>query len=508
MTGADKAPGAAPHDSIDWSQIDWDRAGKIVRRLQARIVKAVKEGRWGKARCLQHLLVHSYSGKVLAVKRVTTNRGKRTPGVDRETWAAPGQKSAAVHRLGGRGYEPLPLRRVHIPKSGKQTTRPLGIPAMIDRAMQALHLLALEPVAETTGDRSSYGFRRGRSTHDAIGRCFQLLARKDAVQWILDCDVKSCFDEISHEWLIRNIPMESRTLNKWLKAGFIDKSVFHPTVAGTPQGGIASPVLANMTLDGLQRILEERFPYQRGRPAPRVHLVRYADDLIVTGSSQELLENKVRPVVETFLSERGLRLSAEKTVVRHVDAGFDFLGMTVRKYRGTLLIRPSKKGVLSFLKGVRVVIKEHSTVTTAALIGMLNPMIRGWANYHRHVVSSATFSYVDHEIWRKLWRWAIRRHPNKGLRWVKAKYFVPHGGQQWVFTGTEKGADGLKTEARLFAATSVHIRRHILVRGDLNPFDPDWRDYLEQRRSRRLSGTGSRVANPADRPRPQATATA
>jgi len=220
---------------------------------------------------------------------------------------------------------------------------------MVDRCVQALHLQALEPIAEVTGDRNSYGFRKGRSTHDAVGRCFQLLSKRASPQWILDCDVKSCFDEISHEWLVRHVPMESRVLHKWLVAGFMDKSVFHPTVAGTPQGGVASPVLANMALDGLQRALEERFPCKEGSNRHQVYLVRYADDFVVTGDSAEILESEVRPIIEAFLAEGGLRLSAEKTVVRHVDEGFDFLGMTVRKYRGKMLIKPSKKGVLSFL---------------------------------------------------------------------------------------------------------------------------------------------------------------
>jgi RNA-directed DNA polymerase len=490
---------------VDWSQIDWNRADKNVRRLQARIVKATGEGRWGKVRCLQHLLTHSHSGKALAVKRVTTNRGKRTPGVDGEIWITSAQKSTAVQRLRSRGYQPLPLRRVHIPKPGKKTTRPLGIPAMIDRSMQALHLLALEPIAETTGDRNSYGFRKGRSTHDAIGRCFQLLSKRASPRWILNCDVKSCFDEISHEWLVRHVPMESRILHKWLVAGFMDKSVFHPTVAGTPQGGIASPVLANMALDGLQRALEERFPRKRDSNRHQLYLVRYADDFVVTGNSPEVLEIEVRPLVEAFLAKRGLRLSAEKTVVRHVDAGFDFLGTTVRKYRGTMLIKPSKKGVFSFLESVRKLIKKHPTITTAALIGMLNPRIRGWANYYRRVVSGAVFSYVDHEIWKALWRWAIRRHPNKGRRWVKEKYFPARAGRQWVFTGAEKGADGTKREVRLFSAASLPIRRHVLVRGDANPFDPEWRAYFEGRRRRRPARNAQQVANPADCSPPPAT---
>ncbi len=240
------APGAASHPPVDWDQIDWARCAKEVRRLQARIVKATQQGRWGKVRTLQHLLTHSFSGKAIAVRRVTANRGKRTPGVDMVTWTTPRQKSTAIHQLRQHGYQPQPLRRVYIPKPGKTKMRPLGIPVMLDRAMQALYLLALNPMAETTGDEYSYGFRPERSAADAIERCFTLLAQKGSARWVLEGDIRACFDEISHSWLERNIPMETRILRRWLKAGFMDKSILHATEAGTPQGGVASPVLANM----------------------------------------------------------------------------------------------------------------------------------------------------------------------------------------------------------------------------------------------------------------------
>ncbi len=228
-----------------------------------------------------------------------------------------------------------------------------------------------------------------------------------------------------------------------------------------------------------------------------------ATRLLVTGDSQEILESEVRPIIEAFLAERGLRLSAEKTVVRHVDAGFDFLGTTVRKYRGKMLIKPSKNGVLSFLESVRKFIKEHPTIATVALIKVLNPRIRGWANYHRRVVSGAVFAYVDHEIWKALWRWTKRRHPNKGRRWVKEKYFPARGGRHWVLTGTKKGADGKKREVHIFSAGSLHIQRHVLVRGAANPFDPKWRAYFDGRRRRPAQGR-SQVVSPAHRSFPQA----
>jgi RNA-directed DNA polymerase len=375
---------------------------------------------------------------------------------------------------------------VYIEKRGTTALRPLGIPVMADRAMQALYLQALNPVAETTGDESSYGFRPERSTADAIEQCFTLLAKKGSPQWILEGDIASCFDRISHDWLLGHVPMETGILRKWLKAGFMDKSVYYPTEDGTPQGGIASPVLANMALDGLQRVLRDRFPrLPSGSTLHRVNVVRYADDFIVTGDSQEILADEVKPLVERFLRERGLELSKEKTAITHIKTGFDFLGQTVRKYDGKLLITPSKKRVNSFLREVRRLIKANKAIAAGALIRQLNPVIRGWVYYHRRVVSSASFAYVDREIWAALWRWARRRHPEKTRVWVRRKYFPAHRGRQWRFTGPITNSRGRTYEGRIFLATSVPIRRHVAVRGALNPFDPEWAAYLAGRRDRK-----------------------
>ena len=240
MTTA-QAVGAVSSEAAEWYAIDWQTVLCNVRRLQARIVKAVKEGRWGKVRALQHLLTHSFSGKVLAVRRVTENQGKETPGVDREIWDTPERKMRAVQKLKHRGYQPQPLRRVYIPKSDGVTMRPLGIPTMTDRAQQALHLLALDPVVETTADHNSYGFRQQRSCADALTQCFITLCRPNP-QWILEGDIKSCFDRISHDWLMAHVPMDQAILQKWLKAGYMDKHVLHQTTDGTPQGGIITPL--------------------------------------------------------------------------------------------------------------------------------------------------------------------------------------------------------------------------------------------------------------------------
>jgi RNA-directed DNA polymerase len=305
------------------------------------------------------------------------------------------------------------------------------------------------------------------------------LSRGNSPQWVLEGDIESCFDRINHDWLLANVCMEQSVLRKWLKAGFMDRSMLHPTDEGTPQGGIISPVLANLTLDGLEKLLSQHFPKHRGQ---KVNLVRYADDFVITGATPEVLSNEVRPLVERFLAARGLRLSPTKTVVTHVDMGFDFLGQNVRKYRGKLLIMPSRRSVRAFLGKVREVIRKCRTAATADLLLLLNPMIRGWAHYHRHVVSSRCFHNVDHAIWSALWLWARRRHRGRSLGWVKAKYFPAHGGHQWVFTGAFNKRSGKTGVVRLVRARSVLIRRHRLIRGDANPFDPRWDGYFHRRR--------------------------
>lgn len=270
---------ASSTEATDWDQINWKQCERQVERLQARIVKATQLGRWGKVKALQRLLTCSFSGKALAVKRVTGNKGKRTSGVDRALWSTSQSKLKAIQSLRRRGYQPQPLRRVYIPKSNDKL-RPLGIPTMKDRTMQALYLMALEPIAETCADRNSYGFRRGRSTADAIEQCFTALSGADAPEWILEGDIKGCFDHISHSWMLAHIPVDTYILEKWLKSGYLEHSNWFATEAGTPQGGIISPTLANLTLDGLEVLLAQRFRRheRKGRWIhPKVHLVRYAD---------------------------------------------------------------------------------------------------------------------------------------------------------------------------------------------------------------------------------------
>jgi RNA-directed DNA polymerase len=481
----------------DWSAIDWRACYSEVRKLQARIAKAVQQGRWRKVKSLQWLLTHAFSAKALAVRRVTENQGKHTPGVDGITWSTPQEKSEAIDSLKRHGYRPKPLRRVYIPKAnGKR--RPLSIPVKKDLAMQALYKLALEPIAETTGDQNSYGFRIGRCTADAIEQIFILTAKRVATPWILEGDIKACFDEIGHEWMQKNICIDKRILTQWLKAGYIEKGQLFPTEAGCPQGGILSPVLANMALDGLEELLGVFYgsiALDKNRERARqeqIHLVRYADDFIITAKNKEILEQEVKPLVRDFLAERGLRLSEEKTHITHISEGFDFLGQHIRKYhagkdREKLLITPAKKNVKAFITEIRNVIRALKSVTQETLIRLLNPKITGWANYHRHVVASKTFTAVDSQIWQALWRWAKRRHPQKSKRWVVDRYFRQEGNRHWVFGCDVQQEDGSTIHRRLKQASDVKIQRHVKIQAAANPFDASYEEYFEKRDATKMA---------------------
>lgn len=295
----------APSDNNipDWDQIDWDRAKMHVRKLQARIVKAWQEGRIGKAKSLMWLLTHSFYAKALAVKRVTENKGKRTSGVDRVLWSTKNSKFKAIGSLQRRGYKPQPLRRIYIEKpNGKM--RPISIPTMRDRAMQALYKMALEPVAETTADPNSYGFRSCRSTQDAIAQCHKVLSRTSSATWILEGDIKGAFDNVNHQWMMENTPMDTEFLRKILKSGYVDCGKLFPTEEGTAQGGVISPTLFNCVLDGLETEIRKLAPMLRRKIGgnPKINVVRYADDFIVTGVTREVLEMNVKPVIEHFLA--------------------------------------------------------------------------------------------------------------------------------------------------------------------------------------------------------------
>ena len=469
------AAGALIDDASKWARIDWDHARREVRRLQMRIAKAVKAGRWNKVKALQHLLTHSFYAKLLAVKRVTSNRGKKTPGVDGVVWTGTRAKWRAACSLRKRGYRPQPLRRIYIPKKNSLKKRPLSIPVMSDRAMQALYKLALAPVAETTADRNSYGFREGRSCADAIAAAFNALSKPNSATWILEGDIKGCYDNISHPWMLDNIPMDKEVLRKWLEAGYMDEGRLYPTRKGTPQGGIISPTLSNMTLDGLEAAVGKAVPRRS-----RVNFIRYADDFIITGKSKRLLEKQVQPAVTAFLEERGLSLSEQKTSITHIKHGFTFLGQTFRKRGNVLHITPAKEGVLALIGKVGRLSRKYVSAPMPVLIKALNQTLRGWGNYHYHVVSSEAFSRVDSYVYEQLWRTIRRRHPNKSRKWLARKYWSRKGGRK-VFSVRSKTKQGNRVY-EVVRLSSIGIRRHIKIRSNANPYAQEDAAYFWQRR--------------------------
>lgn len=494
---------AASHAPTDWTAIDWRLVQTNVRAMQRRLTKASQEGNWRRVKSLQRWLTHSFCAKALAVKRVTENQGKRTAGVDQELWDTPQQKRAAIARLKNQGYRPLPLRRVYIPKpNGKM--RPLGIPTMKDRAMQALHLQALDPVLETLSDPNSYGFRKHRSTADAMSQIRVVMCDKrkkhlrtspdpgtdGPPKWVLDADIEGFFDNINHEWMIQNVLMDKRVLRKWLKSGVVDREQLLRTESGTPQGGIISPALANWTLNGLESELQshlaKKFKTAKAKKL-KVHVVRYADDFVITGNSKEVLEDEVKPWVEQFLAIRGLRLSRAKTRIAHIDNGFDFLGWNFRRYSGKVITKPSKKNAKTFYEKLRKTIGENLATKHEDLIRLLNPMLRGWAQYHKPVSAKEAFTDMESRLYWRLWRWAARRHPNKNTIWRREKYWQPFGDRSGVFAANVIKDDGSKGWTQLYSLPGTAIERHKKIKGTYHPYDPKCEAYWEELRQERMA---------------------
>lgn len=463
----ERLPDAATLEA-QWKSIDWKKAEAEVNRLQARIAKATQEEKWNTVKRLQYLLTHSYYAKALAVRKVTTNKGKNTSGVDKELWGTPASKMRGVLTLTDRGYKAKPLRRVYIEKKGKKAKRPLGIPCMYDRAMQALYALALDPVSETMADTKSFGFRKGRCAQDACEYIFTALSRKTSPEWVLEGDIRGCFDHISHEWLVENIPMDKSVLKQFLKAGFVFRDELFPTEEGTPQGGVISPILANMALDGMQKVLSDRFHTNqlgkvdiRFKNAHKVNLVRYADDFIVTAATKEIAE-EAKELIRDFLKTRGLELSEEKTLITNINDGFDMLGWTFRKFKGKLIVKPSKKALNAFKASLsKTILMRGKAWKQEVLIEKLNQQIRGWANYHQSVCASEAFAHIDYILYELLWRWAKRRHPHKGRWWVSTNYWHCKGNRNWVFSTENK---------ELLRVDHIPIVRHTKVRMDANPY--------------------------------------
>ena len=473
---ATKVTGASSACTTQWEELKWSTMEKQVIRLQVRIAKATREGKKGKVKALQRILTHSFYAKCLAVKRVVHNKGANTPGVDGVLWCTNCQRMKAVTSLRNKGYNPLPLRRIHIPKKNpNRGKRPLSIPCMKDRAMQALWQMAIAPIAEVWADPNSYGFRPKRSVADAIEQTFIALSRGHSPQWIFEGDIKACFDKLSQDWLLGNMPMNKCILSKFLKAGFVEKKKIYPTEQGAPQGGTISPTLTLMALSGLERLIKENF-----KKKDKVNVIVYCDDFIITCTSKERIEQEIIPLVEDFLNQRGLEISQEKSSITHVGTGFDFLGHNIRKYGKKLMIKPSKANIRNFLQDIKKTIKSNGALKMDSFVHLLNQKILGWAYFFRHVVSSQIFSYVDQEIYWALERWMWKRHPSKGKTWITNKYFRQKGLKKWQFYTQVKKGDK-KTFLDLASAEDIKIRRHIKIKGIAHPFDPEFRKYFEMR---------------------------
>lgn len=400
------------------------------------------------------------------------NKGKKTAGVDKELALTPKARMALVRSMGHYTlWKAKPTRRIYIPKAGKPgQLRPLSIPTIRNRVAQAIVKNALEPCWEAQFESNSYGFRPGRSIHDAIERCWHYLKGNSLRTWILDADLKSAFDQISHQHILNAIgPVPGRELIKtWLKAGYVEADFFHETESGVPQGGIISPLILNIALHGLQQKL-----------GPAYGCVVYADDLIVCANTRERIE-AAKSTIEEWLQPRGLILHPEKTRIVHINDGFNFLSFSIRKYKGKCLIKPQKEKVLAFLAELRSWLNKHKQAAAENVIWYFNRILPGWSNHYSHVVSKQTLSYVSCEIWKMLWKWCLRRHPSKGKRWVAKKYFGFHGNGCWRF----QAKVGNKT-IYLFDVSAVKIERHIMVKGAASPDDPALQNYWQTRVTKR-----------------------
>lgn len=459
----------------EWANIDWQLVDHRVKNLRQRIYRATQLQQWNKVRSLTKLMLRSYSNLLSSVRRVTQeNKGRKTAGVDRQLVLTPkGRAKLVENMLEHKLWQAHPARRVYIPKKGGK--RPLGIPTIKNRAAQAIMKNALEPSWEARFELNSYGFRPGRSCHDAIEQCWLRLNRQQQDRWVLDSDIKGAFDNISHNFVLDrlgNTPGRS-LIKAWLKAGYVEDEIFHATTSGVPQGGIISPLIANIALDGLDSLLKGRYGF-----------IRYADDFVVTARSKEALES-IKPVIEEWLAERGLVMNAEKTRIVSIIDGFDFLGFNVRHYHGKCLVKPQKGKVMSFLKEIRAWLKKHKHVSPNVVIQHLNPILRGWAQYYRHAVSKRVFSYVNSQLWRALWRWCLRRHPNKGTNWVKQKYFRSLNGQTWRFFANDPTKNDPKRIIYLINISEISIQRHVKVKGSASPDDPALIEYWNRRKTRR-----------------------
>ncbi len=470
--------------TVEWQSINWRKLERRVFKLQKRIFKASQRGDVKAVRRLQKTLMKSWSARCLAIRRVTQdNQGKKTAGVDGVKSLTPQQRLSLIRQL-KLGKKAAPTRRVWIPKPGTQEKRPLGIPTIQDRAKQALVKLALEPEWEARFELNTYGFRPGRSCHDAVEAIFNCIRYK--AKYVLDADIAKCFDQIDHKALLEKLhtfPSVRRQIKAWLKAGVMDGKTLFPTESGTPQGGILSPLLANVALHGMSNRIKQTFK--------KAILIRYADDFVILHEDLSTVQ-KCQEIIADWLKDMGLTLKPSKTRLAHTlneheneQPGFDFLGFNVRHFpvgqhhtgKNTYgkplgfktIITPSKTKQKEHYEAIAEIIEAHKGANQATLIKLLNPVISGWSNYYSTVVSKEAFSHQDYLIFQKLVAWAKHRHADKSWEWISRKYWQTIGGDQWVFATRLEDKD----PRILRKHNATPIVRHIKVKGDASPFNGD-----------------------------------
>lgn len=475
-----------------WQDIDWSQVNKAVKDLRQQIYRASEQGNHKKLRSLQRLMLKSRANAELSVRQVTQiNDGRKTPGVDGRVALKPDERTSLIAELlQDQTWKTQPARRVYIPKAnGKQ--RPLGIPTIADRARQAMVKNALEPEWEARFEPLSYGFRPGRSCHDAIGRIFRLALPQGKKRWVVDADIKGAFDNIDHRALLdelQGFPAQE-LIKQWLKAGIMEKGIFADTDKGTPQGGVISPLLANIALTGMEQAIGVDYQDKKDHTIIRGDraLVRYADDFVIFTQSEEDAKAALQAIAN-WLKERGLEISEEKTQIRHITDGFNFLGFNVRQYpeggsdKVKTLIMPSKDAVKKFKDRLRVEWSSLNGLPALVIWKRLNPILRGWGNYYRHVVSQETFEQLDFFIYRRIWRWLRIAHPKKSKRWIFGHYFGSLGKgrkNHWVFGDPQTGY-------HLMQIQWIPIERHILVRHGHSPDNPSQREYWHKREKRKI----------------------
>ncbi len=466
-------------ESVNWANINWKRLEKQTRHLQERIFRVICQNKLRQARGLQRLLVKSYAARCLAIRTVTEiNQGRWTPGIDNKIFSTDEDKTFLSQQpMFSKGYHASPVKRVYIPKrSGK--LRPLGIPIMEDRIRQERDRLALESEWEAKFEPNSFGFRPNRCCQDAIQRITKELNWK--VAWIFDADIQGCFDNISHEAILKRVPVFRNDIRKWLEAGAIDWG-YQPTPTGTPQGGIISPLLSNIALDGLERCFGAQGatrwtwipPRKRNGLNRDVCLVRYADDFVVLSPTKERIEQYIIPTLQRFLEARGLKFNEAKSRIVHISEGVDFLGFNIRHSPNKFLsVQPAKESVKRFLQDIKLVLDSNKQATTKEIITILNPKIVGWGNYYRYCQAEKAFGYIDSQIVKMLWYWCKRRHPKKNHRWIKQNYFTQENGNNWTLTA--------KTYT-LKHMYSIPRKKYNWWVGWLTKYNPKWRVILRDR---------------------------